>query len=83
MRWHLLIEEFEPKVTRISRAMSNIIADALSRMRLTEADFSPEAFTGDINDGDFPTAHPLSYVIHSDYMCDGDRTTHTDLLDLV
>ena len=60
MRWRLLIEEFGPKLTHI-KGESNIVADALSRMRLTEADFSPEAFAGDINDGDFPTAYPLSY----------------------
>ena len=60
MRWRLLIEEFGPKLTYI-KGESNIVADALSRMRLTEADFSPEAFAGDIDDGDFPTAYPLSY----------------------
>ena len=49
MRWRLLIEEFGPKLT-YSKGTHNIIADALSRMRLTEKDFSPEAFAADDHD---------------------------------
>ena len=60
MRWRLIIEEFGPKLTYI-KGVNNIVADALSRMRLTEADFGPEAFAGDADAGDFPSAFPLSY----------------------
>ena len=42
MRWHLIIEEHGPKLTYI-KGENNIVADALSRMRLTEKDFSAEA----------------------------------------
>ena len=58
MRWRLLIEEFGPKLTYI-KGDNNIVADALSRMRLTEKDFSPEAFAGDADD-DLP-AYPLTF----------------------
>ena len=58
MRWRLLIEEFGPKLTYI-KGTHNIIADALSRMRLTEKDFSPEAFAADDHD-DLP-AYPLTF----------------------
>ena len=58
MRWRLLIEEFGPKLTYI-KGENNIVADALSRMAMTEADFSPEAFAAD--DHDFPEAYPLSF----------------------
>jgi hypothetical protein len=37
----------------------NIVADAPSRMAITEADFSPEAFAAD--EHDFPVAYPLSF----------------------
>jgi RNase H-like domain found in reverse transcriptase/Reverse transcriptase (RNA-dependent DNA polymerase) len=60
MRWRLIIEEFGPKLTYIKGA-SNIIADALSRMRLTEQDFGPEVFATDAEAGDFPANFPLSY----------------------
>jgi RNase H-like domain found in reverse transcriptase len=60
MRWRLIIEEFGPKLTYIKRA-SNIVADALSRMRLTEQDFGPEVFATDAEAGDFPANFPLSY----------------------
>ena len=39
MRWRLIIEECGPKLTYI-KGENNIVADALSRMRLTENDFS-------------------------------------------
>jgi RNase H-like domain found in reverse transcriptase len=60
MRWRLIIEEFGPKLTYIKGA-SNIVADALSRMRLTEKDFGPEVFATDAEAGDFPANFPLSY----------------------
>jgi hypothetical protein len=58
MHWQLLIEEFGPKLTYI-KGENNIVADALSRMAMTEADFSPEAFAAD--EHDFPEAYPLSF----------------------
>ena len=60
MRWRLIIEEFGPKLTYIKGA-NNVVADALSRMRLSEADFSPEAFAADDVAQDFPSEFPLSY----------------------
>jgi hypothetical protein len=60
MRWRLIIEEFGPKLTYIKGA-SNIVADALSRMRMTEKDFGPEVFATDAEAGDFPANFPLSY----------------------
>ena len=51
MRWRLIIEECGPKLTHI-KGENNIVADALSRMRLTEKDFSEEAFAGDANASD-------------------------------
>jgi RNase H-like domain found in reverse transcriptase len=60
MRWRLIIEEFGPKLTYIKGA-SNIVADALSRMRLTKTDFGPEVFATDAEAGDFPANFPLSY----------------------
>jgi RNase H-like domain found in reverse transcriptase len=60
MRWRLIIEEFGPKLTYIKGA-SNIVADALSRMRLTKTDFGPEVFATDADAGDFPANFPLSY----------------------
>jgi hypothetical protein len=58
MRWQLLIKEFGPKLTYI-KGENNIVADALSRMAMTEADFSTEAFAAD--EHDFPDAYPLSF----------------------
>jgi hypothetical protein len=60
MRWRLIIEEFGPKLTYI-KGVNNVVADALSRMRLSEADFAPEVFAGDAEQGDFPQHFPLSY----------------------
>ena len=60
MRWRLIIEECGPKLTHI-KGENNIVADALSRMGLTEKDFSAEAFAGNANANDFPTECPLSY----------------------
>ena len=58
MRWRLIIEEYGPKLTYI-KGESNIIADALSRMRLSDQDFSAEAFAGEVGE-ELPT-FPLSY----------------------
>ena len=60
MRWRLLIEEFGPELIYIKGA-NNIVADALSRMAMTEADFSPEAFAAD-DESEFPMNFPLSYA---------------------
>jgi hypothetical protein len=65
MRWRLIIEEFGPKLTYIKGA-NNIVADALSRMRLSDEDFSAEAFpvalAGEQAAGDLPKDFPLSYA---------------------
>ena len=60
MRWRLLLEEFGPKLVYI-KGQENIVADALSRMRMSEDDFSAEAFALDENEDEFPTEYPLSY----------------------
>ena len=58
MRWRLLIEEFGPKLTYI-KGVNNIVADALSRMRLSEDNFSQEAFAA--GDEDLPPECPLTF----------------------
>ena len=58
MHWRLLLEEFGPKLLYI-KGTNNIVADALSRLNLTEDDFSAEAFAAD--ESDFPIQYPLSY----------------------
>ena len=58
MRWRLILEEFGPKLTYI-KGEHNIVADTLSRMELTEDEFSADAFAGDAED--FPREFPLSY----------------------
>ena len=62
MRWRLLLEEFGPKLTYVKGA-NNIVADALSRLDITEEEFSAEAFAGElaIADEEFPKSFPLSY----------------------
>ena len=62
MRWRLIIEEFGPKLTYI-KGTSNVVADALSRMRLSEKDFSQEAFPAEATAGDIPEGFPLSYKL--------------------
>jgi RNase H-like domain found in reverse transcriptase len=58
MQWRLLIEEFGSKLTYI-KGENNIVADTLSRMAMTEANFLTEAFAAD--EHDFPEAYPLSF----------------------
>ena len=60
MRWRLLLEEFGPKLVYI-KGPGNIVADALSRLRTSEEDFSVEAFALDEAEDEFPTEYPLSY----------------------
>jgi len=43
MRWRLFLEEFGPKLTYV-KGLNNIVADALSRLEITEEEFSAEAF---------------------------------------
>jgi RNase H-like domain found in reverse transcriptase len=42
-RWRLIIEEFGPKLTYV-KGVNNVVADALSRTKMTEKDFGPEVF---------------------------------------
>ena len=50
MRWRLLLEEFGPKLVYV-KGEDNVVADALSRLRMTEQEFSPEVFAFD--EGEF------------------------------
>jgi len=60
VRWRLLVEEFGPQLTHIKGA-NDIAADALSRLDITEEDFSQDAFNGELAAGDdkFPDEFPL------------------------
>jgi len=62
LRWRLLPEEFGPKLTHVKGA-NNVVADALSRLETAEEEFSAEAFTNELANGeeDFPMGCPLSY----------------------
>jgi len=62
VRWRLLLEEFGPKLTHVKGA-NDIVADALSRLEMTEEELSAEAFANELanEEEDFPTGHPLSY----------------------
>ena len=63
MRWRLLLEEYGPKLTYVKGA-NNIVADALSRLNISEEDFSPEAFPVELaadDETDFPEEYPISY----------------------
>ena len=60
MRWRLLLEEFGPKLTYVKGA-NNIVADALSRLEITEEEFSAKAFASELADDEFPEGYPLSY----------------------
>ena len=59
MRWRLLLEEFGPQLNYI-KGERNIVADALSRLDLTEKEFSKEAFA--FGRYEFPKHYPLSYA---------------------
>ena len=52
------MEEFGPKLTHI-KGEHNIVADTLSRMELTEEEFSADAFASE--EREFPDDFPLSY----------------------
>jgi len=62
MRWRLLLEEFDPKLTYV-KGTNNIVADALSRLEIAEEEFSAKAFANELanEEEDFPTGYPLSY----------------------
>ena len=47
MRWRLIIEEFGPKLTCM-KGSHNLVADALSRMRLTEDGIAEEELKNDV-----------------------------------
>jgi hypothetical protein len=53
MRWRLIIEEFGPKVTYI-KVVTNVVADAISRMKMTEKNFGPEVFAAELVKQKFP-----------------------------
>ena len=57
MRWRLILEEFGPTLT-YTKGEQNIVADTLSRLDLTEEEFSSDAFAGDLI-GDFPFSYAL------------------------
>ena len=58
MRWRLIIEEFGPDLKYI-KGEHNVVADVLSRMNLSETEFSMDAFVFD--EEDFPESYPLSH----------------------
>jgi RNase H-like domain found in reverse transcriptase len=58
IRWHLIIKEFGPQLTYIKR-VNNMVADALSRMQMTEKDFGPEVFAGEKVKQRFPLFYKL------------------------
>jgi hypothetical protein len=58
MRWRLIIEEFGPTLTYIKGA-NNVVADALSRMKMREKDFGPEVFAGEKVKQKFPLSYKL------------------------
>jgi hypothetical protein len=58
MRWRPIIDEFGPKLTYI-KGVNNLVADALSRMKLTEKDFGPEVFAGETVKQKFPLSYKL------------------------
>jgi hypothetical protein len=57
MCWCLIPEVFGPTLT-CTKGEYNVIADTLSRLDLTEEEFSTDAFAG--NEEDFPENFPLS-----------------------
>ena len=58
MRWRLILEEFGPELKYI-KGEHNIVADVLSRYKLEETEFSPDALAFD--EEDFPESYPLSF----------------------
>jgi len=60
MRWRLLPEEFEPKLTCV-KGSNDIVADALSQLETAEEEFSAEAFMNKLEEEEFPTGHSLPH----------------------
>jgi hypothetical protein len=58
MRWRLIIKEFGPKHTYI-KGVNNVVSDALSKMKMTEKDFSTEVFAGEKVKQKFPLSYNL------------------------
>jgi hypothetical protein len=58
MRWRLIIKEFGPNFTYV-KGVNNVVADALSRMKMTEKDFSLEVFAGEKVKQRFPLSYKL------------------------
>ena len=56
MRWRLIIEEFGPELHYI-KGENNVVADTLSRMEISNDDFSPDCFAADDDE-----TYPLSYA---------------------
>jgi len=63
MRWQLLLEEIGPKLTYV-KGTNNIVADALSRLKIAEEGLSAKAFANELanEEEDFPTGCPLSPI---------------------
>ena len=61
MRWRLYIEEFGPELTYV-KGENNVVADALSRMQISEEEFSEEAFASSKETADYLMDYPLSYA---------------------
>jgi hypothetical protein len=60
MCWHLILEEFDLTLTYI-KGEHNVVADTLSRLELTEEEFSSDAFAD--NQDDSPEDFPFSYDV--------------------
>jgi len=61
VRWRLLLEEFSPELTHV-KGVNNVVADALSRLKMAEEELSAKAFANELanEEDDFTTRHPLS-----------------------
>jgi hypothetical protein len=60
MRWRLIIEEFGPELKYI-KGEHNIVADTLSRLGMTEADFGPDVFAANPQETQ-EQPYPLAYA---------------------
>ena len=60
MHWCLVLEEFGPTLTH-TKGEHNVVAETLSRLELTEEEFSSDAFAG--NQEDSPEDFPFSYAV--------------------
>ena len=78
MRWRLIIEEFGPKLA-YTKGSHNAVAEALSRMCLTEEGFSQEAFAGSATTGEIPTEFPLDSATRATSRRQVASTTHKQL----